>query len=54
MRNSEPVRRRMSRPSDGGRGMVVLNSAGNQLVKLNVKKKKNDYVWLSDFSAISN
>lgn len=53
MRNSEPVRRRMSRPSDGRRGMVVLNSAGNQLVKLNVKKK-NDYVWLSDFSVISN
>lgn len=38
MRNSERVRRRMSRPSDGRRGMVVLNSAGNQLVKLNIKK----------------
>lgn len=38
MRNRERVRRRMSRPNDGGRGMVVLNSAGNQLVKLNIKK----------------
>lgn len=38
MRNSESVRRRMSRPSGGGRGMAVLNSAGNQLVKLNIKK----------------
>lgn len=55
MRNRERVRRRMSRPNDGGRGMVVLNSAGNQLVKLNIKKNpKTDYVWQSDFSAISN
>lgn len=38
MRNSEHVRRRMSRPTDRRRGMVVLNSAGNQLVKLNIKK----------------
>lgn len=38
MRNSKSVRRRMSRPSGGRRGMVVLNSAGNQLVKLNIKK----------------
>lgn len=28
----------MSRLSGEGRGMVVLNSAGNQLVKLNIKK----------------
>lgn len=41
MRNSERVRRRMSRSSDGGRGMVVLNSAGNQLVKLKIIKKKS-------------
>lgn len=38
MRNSESARRRMSRPGGGGKGMVVLNSAGNQLVKLNIKK----------------
>lgn len=38
MHNSEGVRRRMSRPTGGGRGMAVLNSAGNQLVKLNIKK----------------
>ena len=37
MRNSESVRRRMSRPGGGGRGMAALNSAGNQLVKLNIK-----------------
>lgn len=38
MRNGERVRRRMSRPRGGGRGMAALNSAGNQLVKLNIKK----------------
>lgn len=38
MRNSESVRRRMSRPGGGGREMAALNSAGNQLVKLNIKK----------------
>lgn len=53
MRSSEHVKRRMSRSSDGGRGMEVLNSAGNQLVKLNIKHPKNDYVRQSDFSAIS-
>lgn len=31
-------RRRMRRSGGGGRGMVALNSAGNQLVKLNIKK----------------
>lgn len=41
MCNSESVRRRMSRPGAGGRGMTELNSAGNQLVKLNMKKKKS-------------
>lgn len=53
MRNSERVRRQMSRPSDGGGGMVVLNSAGNQLVRLNRKKPMKDYAWQRDFSAIS-
>lgn len=38
MHNSESVRRRMGRPGGGGRGMAALNSAGNQLVKLNFKK----------------
>lgn len=38
MHNSERLRRRMSRPGGGGRGMAELNSAGNQLVKLNIKK----------------
>lgn len=38
MHNSESVRRRMSRPGGGGRAMAALNSAGNQLVKLNIKK----------------
>lgn len=46
MHNSESVRRRMSRPGGGGRGMVPLNSSGNQLVKLNIKQ--------SDLSAISD
>lgn len=40
MRNGESVRRRMSCPCGGGRGMVALNSAGNQLVKLNIRKKQ--------------
>lgn len=40
MHNSESVRRRMSCPGGGGRGMVPLNSAGNQLVKLNIKKTR--------------
>lgn len=55
MCNSESVRRRMSRPGAGGRGMTELNSAGNQLVKLNMKKKKiwKDCVRQSDLSAIS-
>lgn len=38
MRNGGSARRQMSRPSGRGRGMVPLNSAGNQLVKLNIKK----------------
>lgn len=38
MHNSEGVRRQMSRPGGSGRGMATLNSAGNQLVKLNIKK----------------
>lgn len=38
MRNGESARRRMSRPRGRGRGMAALNSAGNQLVKLNIKK----------------
>lgn len=54
MRSSENVRRRMSRPRGGGRGTVVLNSAGNQLVKLNKEKPRNDYVQQSNLSAISD
>lgn len=38
MRNEGSVRRQMSRPRGKGREMAPLNSAGNQLVKLNIKK----------------
>jgi len=54
MRNGESVRRRMSRLGAGGRGMAALNSAGNQLVKLNIKKNRKDCVRQSDLSAISD
>lgn len=40
MRNGGSVRRQMSRPHGRGREMAPLNSAGNQLVKLNIKKTR--------------